>query len=278
MFLWRLMGYLSWVGLHHPERPITITPIYLRPGDDMGSSIRQGLEGEMESWGIVFTCVRLWEQDAEAAVDSGMVGLAVLSPLMGGATGALVERAAALVLEQGAADPQRADLLTILGVFAEPLVGRARFVRMIGREQLMASDLLSYLMEEKLAELEQERAREREALAAERARERAALAVAEQALAVERDTLAAERAVAEQALAAERATVERQQHDLEQSLTRVVEEAVIARFPATSAVLVSAIRRVRGTERLEQLLRAVLDVPDQAGVEQLLRDVADTVR
>jgi len=175
------MGYLSWVGLHHPERPITITPIYLCPGDGVGSSLRQGLEGGLESWGIAFTCVRLWEQDAAAAVDSGMVGLAVLNPLMAGATGALVERAAALVLEQGA-------------------------------------------------------------------------------------------------LAAERATVERQQHDLEQSLTRIVEEAVIARFPATSVVLVSVVRWVRGTVRLEQLLRAVLDVPDQAGVEQLLRDVAESAR
>ena len=271
LFLWRLMGYLSWVGLHHPERPITITPIYLRPGDDVGSSLRQGLEGGLESWGITFTCVRLWEQDAEAAVDSGAVGLAVLSPLMAGATGALVERVAALVLEQGAAEPQRADLLTILGVFAEPLVGRDRFVRLIGREQLMASDLLSYLMEEKLAELEQERARERAALAAERARERAALAVAEQAL-------AAERSIAEQALAAERAALKRQQLSLEQSFTRVVEEAVVARFPSIPAVLVSAIRRIHGTPRLEQLLQAVLDAPDQPGVEQLLRDAASAAR
>ena len=151
------MGFLSGVGLHHPERPITITPIYLRPGDDVGSSLRQGLEGGLESWGIAFTCVRLWEQDAEA--------------------------------------------------------------------------------------------------------------VAEQALAVDRG-----------ALATERATVERQQHDLEQSLTRIVEEAVIARFPTTSVVLVSVVRRVRGTVRLEQLLRAVLDEPDQAGVEQLLRDVAESAR
>ena len=277
LFLWRLMGYLSWVGLHHPERPITITPIYLRPGDDVGSSLRQGLEGELESWGIAFTCVRLWQQDAEAAVASGAVGLAVLSPLMGGATGALVERAAALVLGQGAAEPRRANLLTILGVFAEPLVGRDRFVRMIGREQLMASDLLSYLMEEKLAELEQERAREREALAAERARER-------DAFTAQREALAAERAALEQAVAAERATLEqavaaeRQQVRLERSFTRVVEDAVVARFPSTPVALVSAIRRIHDTEVLDRLLQAVLDAPDQQGVEQLLRDAASAAR
>ena len=306
LFLWRLMGYLSWVGLHHPERPITITPIYLRPGDDAGSSLRQGLEGGPESWGITFTCVRLWEQDAAAAVASGAVGLAVLSPLMGGATGALVERAAALVLGQGAAEPRRANLLTILGVFAEPLVGRDRFVRMIGREQLMASDLLSYLMEEKLAELDQERAREREALAAERARERDAFTAQREALAVERATLeqavAAERAkerealaaewakeratftAQREALAAERATLEqavaaeRQQVRLERSFTRVVEDAVVARFPSTPVALVSAIRRIHDTEVLDRLLQAVLDAPDQQGVEQLLRDAASAAR
>jgi hypothetical protein len=51
--------------------------------------------------------------------------------------------------------PQQADLLSILGVFAEPLIKHERFVRIVGREKLMASDLLSYLMEEKLAELKE---------------------------------------------------------------------------------------------------------------------------
>ncbi len=50
--------------------------------------------------------------------------------------------------------PQQADLLSILGVFAEPLINHERFVQIVGRERLMASDLLSYLMEEKLAEMQ----------------------------------------------------------------------------------------------------------------------------
>ena len=80
------------------------------------------------------------------------------------------------------------------------------------------------------------------------------------------------------AMAAERATSERQQLSLEQSFTRIVKEAVVARFPSTPAVLVSAIRRIRDTARLEKLLQAVLDAPDQARVEQLLRNAADAAR
>lgn len=55
---------------------------------------------------------------------------------------------------------QQADLLSILSVFAEPLVAPEAFVAMVGKERLMASDLLSYLVEEKLAEIEQQHAAE----------------------------------------------------------------------------------------------------------------------
>ena len=37
---------------------------------------------------------------------------------------------------------QQADLLTIFGIFGEPLLATERFVRMIGRERLMGSDLI----------------------------------------------------------------------------------------------------------------------------------------
>jgi len=53
-----------------------------------------------------------------------------------------------------------------MGIFAEPLMETERFVRMVGRERLMTSDLITYLMEERFteqerahaAQLEQERA------------------------------------------------------------------------------------------------------------------------
>ena len=71
---------------------------------------------------------------------------------------------------------------------------------------------------------------------------------------------------------------ERQQFRLERSFSRVVEDAVVARFPSTPVVLVSAIRRIHDAEVLERLLQAVLDAPDQTSVEQLLRDAANAPR
>jgi len=74
-----------------------------------------------------------------------------------GATVALVEQVVSQVLTQ-APLTQQADLLSILGIFSEPLMDSAGFVRLVGREKLMASDLITYLVGEKVAELEQDRA------------------------------------------------------------------------------------------------------------------------
>src|SRR5262250_846904 len=92
-----------------------------------------------------------------------------------------------------------ADLLSILGVFAEPLIGHERYVRMVGREKLMASDLLTYLMEEKLAEM---------------------------------------RAEKDDQLAKLRAEKEAEQVRVLRQLQQTLEEAVIARFPEAPIALV----------------------------------------
>lgn len=150
--LWRLASYLAWLGQRNPELPVIGTVIYLTPDTDVGSAIRQTVGGrDVIDWRV--PTVRLWELDAADAVRQGGLGLTVLSPLMQGATVPLVEEAIAQVLAQ-APLPQQADLLSILGVFAEPLVDTNRFIRLVGRETLMASDLLTYLMDEKLAEVE----------------------------------------------------------------------------------------------------------------------------
>ena len=178
---------------------------------------------EQELWSITFRVVRLWQLDAAAAVASGLPGLAVLSPLMGGATAQLVEQAAALVLELEVG-PQQADLLTILGIFAEPLLEMERFVRMVGRERLMASDLITYLTEERVTEQERTHAAQLEQEQAAREQEPAAVKVLEGS----------------------------------------VEDLVIARFPNTPAVLVAGLRQMRDIERLQALHAAVLRAPDQA--------------
>jgi hypothetical protein len=72
---------------------------------------------------------------------------------MANASAASVERAVAQLLS-AAPEAQQADLLAILGVFAEPLVPVEQFVQRVGKERLMATDLISYLVGEQLAERE----------------------------------------------------------------------------------------------------------------------------
>jgi len=156
--LWRLTGYLAWLGQREPELGVIGTVIYLTPADDVGDEVARPING-VASLGWRLPCVRMWELEAEAALASGALGLAVLSPLMRGASEELVRQAAAVVLAQ-APLPQQADLLSILGVFAEPLIAPEVFEQMVGKERLMASDLLSYLMKEKLAEALQDAARD----------------------------------------------------------------------------------------------------------------------
>ena len=76
-----------------------------------------------------------------------------MSPLMANANETLVTQAAQMVVRD-APPAQQAALLVILGVFGEPFVPAAQFVRLVGKEHLMGSDLVSYLMEEQVAERE----------------------------------------------------------------------------------------------------------------------------
>jgi hypothetical protein len=150
--LWRMTGYLSWLGRRAPAQTILGTLVYLAPAYDVGDTLTQTVDGQvMQAWKI--PCVRLWEQEAAAALASGNLALIVLSPFMYNADSTLVMQAADLLRTQ-APPPQQADLLSMLGVFAEPLIDIQRFIDMIGKEALMSSDLLSYLMQEKTAEYE----------------------------------------------------------------------------------------------------------------------------
>jgi hypothetical protein len=150
--LWRLASYCARIGQRMPTLPIVGCVVYLAPAFDIGDSLRQVVDGmPVQTWPV--HVVRLWEHDAAAAVASGALGLMVLSPLMANASAQLVEAAAQAVLRD-APDEQQADLLVILGIFGEPIIPLERFIRLVGKEQLMASDLVSYLMEEQNAERE----------------------------------------------------------------------------------------------------------------------------
>ena len=151
--LWRMAGYLAWLGQRDPALTIIGTLVYLTPGCDIGDTIRQQIDG-LTAYAWPVRCVRLWEQNAGEALASGSVGLAVLSPLMRNADQHTVEQAIGLVLHE-APRPQQADLLSILGVLAEPLLAPERFLQLVGKERLMESTLLEYLVAEKAVLLEQ---------------------------------------------------------------------------------------------------------------------------
>lgn len=81
-FLARALYYRAWLGLEQ-RLPVAVTLIYLKPGDDTGDELRHALDGR-DLFITRFHSVRLWEQDATAALASGRPGLAVLSPFMRG--------------------------------------------------------------------------------------------------------------------------------------------------------------------------------------------------
>src|SRR5207247_1706875 len=108
--LWRFAGYLAWLGQRYPNSAVAGTLIYLTPADDAGDLLRQEVDGRgVLDWRV--PCVRLWEQDAPAALASGNLGLTVLSPLMQNASEALVEQAITTVMSQASLS-QQADLLS----------------------------------------------------------------------------------------------------------------------------------------------------------------------
>ena len=77
--LWRLAGYLAWLGQRHHEQVVVGTVIYLTPASDVGDTLRQTVDGrDLLAWPV--PAIRLWELDALEASQRGSLGLAVLSP------------------------------------------------------------------------------------------------------------------------------------------------------------------------------------------------------
>lgn len=234
--LWRVLGYLAWLGQHRDERPILATIIYLKPTDDTGDTLEQFIDGGA-GWRLQIPVVRLWELEPPEAVTSDNLALAVLSPLMRGARPETVVRAAQHVLAHGSPQ-QQSELLAILSVFAEPLIEPEQFIRLVGKEKLMTSGVLSIL---------------------------AAEMVAEKTAAIE-----AEKTAALDALDAERVRLLRAIHTLQ----RIVEDVTLARFPMIPGIRLRDIEAVTDAEQVRQLAEAILRAPDQATVEYLITDAA----
>jgi hypothetical protein len=240
LFLWRTLGYLAWLGQNRTERPIRVTLIYLTPTDDVGTRLDQA-SSEIGGWQIAFSCVRLWQHDATAAVASGQPGLLTLAPLMRGATPKMVEQIVQTLLAQ-VSPPVQGELLAALGIFAEPIFDTERFIRLVTKERLMATDLISLLT----ADLVEEKA----------------TLVEEKAILVE------EKAILVKQL---RAARENQAHLLQQ----MIEDVIVIRFPSVPALITRKLRDISDLNRLEALHRAALQATDLAALEQQI-DAAPT--
>jgi hypothetical protein len=125
--------------------------------------------------------------------------------------------------------------IRIQGVFAETLIDIQRFIDMIGKEQLMSSDLLSYLMQEKTAELEAQ-------FAAKLAAKDAEIAAKEEA----------------------------HKRELQQSL----EAVLAARFPQAPIALTDDIQRVTSLDKLRDLLVYAAKAATIEEFEPLLKQAA----
>jgi len=236
LILWRTVGYLAWIGQHEPDTSVLGTIAYLHPAADMGDSLIQQIDGQIvRNWQI--GSIRVWEQDAQAALATKNIGLAVLSPLMQNTSPSLIETAAQIVLAHAPA-PQQSDLLSILGVFAEPLYDVHRFTNFIGRDRLMSSGLFEYLMQEREAEWQ-----EREAEWQEREAE-----------------------LRQQTEAAQREAI--------RTLQQILMETILLRFPTAPIALTRDIQRVQRSDVLSHLIIAVQQAPDVDRVAQLLREAA----
>ena len=273
LLLWRGLEYLARLGpvQLEEEGPLLLTLVYVDPKADVGDTLTQTLDGR-EVTAYRFDCVRLWQQDASLAVASGLPGLAALSPLMGGADAALMERAAKVVLEGMAPGQAQGDLLNALGIFGAGLIEAGQFERLIGKERLMSSSLMEYLYKDKLADVEREHAAERAQL--EREREQREREREQREREREREQRERER---EQREREREQREQREQREREREQGRVrqaVADAVSARFPQAPIAVVMPLQQVRDTERLYQILQSVLRVPDQPAAEETIREAA----
>ncbi|NJN66653.1 MAG: hypothetical protein HC884_08000 [Chloroflexaceae bacterium] len=250
--LWRLMGYLAWLGQKFPTLTVVGTVVYLSPACDRGATLSQVIDGqEVQRWS--FSCVRLWEHEAAQALATGRVGLAVLSLLMRHATEATVEQAVDVVLRQ-TTPPHQNDLLSILATFAEPLMERQRLLHLIGKERLMESEIISSLVREMAAEEVKKR------MAAER----------------DKDQVKQQLEQVEQQMAAERARLEAMVQVNLREQQQTLEDALIARFPQAPITLLHSLRQVTHPAHIHQLVVALFKVADVVEFEHLLQQTIAT--
>jgi predicted transposase YdaD len=127
--------------------PVLTTIIYLFRHRELPEPVfRVELAGrEINRW--QFDCIRLWELEAQAALDQGLPGLAALVPLMNAVQWEHIEQAVHQIETKAPAEHQ-SDLLAILREFGQHRYTIEQLERLIGRERLMESSIYKWGLEE----------------------------------------------------------------------------------------------------------------------------------
>jgi hypothetical protein len=248
--LWRLTSYLAWLALRYPDKTVLGTVVYLAPAYDMGDTLRQWIDDQ-----LVYHCqlasVKLWQQDAQAALASGNLGLCALSPLMAGASEQVVLQALDTILRT-ATPPQQSNLLSILTTFSEPWVSTEHILRLVGKERLMESKIWNTLLAEAMDDIKA------------RVVEEYKVEVEEYKAEVEEYKAEAE-AYKTQAEQAARLHI----NDMQQAL----ENALITRFPQAPVRLMRDIRQLSQSSQFNDLIIALVAVQDVEEFEHKLQEV-----
>lgn len=178
---------------------------------------------------ITFRCIRIWQLPAQAAVASGRVGLAVLSPLMADTDAATVTEAANLVRAQVQPEQGQDDLLTLLGALSEGLADAATLKRTVGEKFVIRSKFIGSIVEDEVNRRMDEiiPRMEAEFKAAERASEEARQQAKRQAEEARQQGVREGRLLTAEAL--------------EELSLRMVEDTIAVRFPAIAFPLVRPI-------------------------------------
>jgi hypothetical protein len=240
--LWRLLYYMAWLGQQNPGVTIMGTLVYLTRNCDAGDTLTQHIDGQLVQQ-CNLHCIRLWEHDAQAALASGSLGMAILSPLMRGADSVLAEQVINKVLQQ-TQPPQQHELLSLLTPLTERLLEKDRLIQLVGKERVMQSQVISSLVEEAVEERTAEVMKQAEQLKARWQQEQERLREREQA--------------------------EQQRQELHQTLL----DAIAVRFPNVPVTLLKDIWQVKQTSLFHQMFLDVVKAKDVQELEQLFKEHA----
>ncbi len=255
MVFWRMGTYQFIVGHQSNGMTVLLTLIYLDSSCDMGDTLEQVIDGRVvASWQV--HCIRLWLLDAKQAMESGNLGLMILSLLMRNATKEMVVEIKDTILRE--VDPTKQDeLLAIVGMFVEKIADPVWFMDMVGRERMLgtkfAEELKKHVATEFEAELEAQKQQYTMELQAQKQQYTMELQAQKQQYTMELQ--AKEQQIIEETVA---------------GLQQVLERIIKTRFPQVPEAVVQNIGHIKEYAQLQTMVLAVSTAADAEECERLI--------